>query len=151
MNQKSTTNTIILIVGAALVLFGAWFLFGHLFGSVFAVVWRILTLVVGSIFALLIIVVGIALIIHVHKQNSQKDQPQNATVNTSKKRLYRSTTNRTIAGICGGLAEYLQINPLIIRIIVVVCAFVCFYLVIPLYLICWAIIPSNTQITNTWT
>lgn len=39
---------------------------------------------------------------------------------TSKKeepvKLYRSKQNRVIAGVCGGIAEYLNIDPLIIRI-----------------------------------
>ena len=33
------------------------------------------------------------------------------------KKLYRSTTNKTIAGVCGGLAEYLNIDPTIVRVI----------------------------------
>ena len=36
------------------------------------------------------------------------------------KRLYRSRTDRMIAGVCGGLAEYFNIDPVIIRIIAVV-------------------------------
>ncbi|MCQ2146799.1 MAG: PspC domain-containing protein [Bacteroidales bacterium] len=32
------------------------------------------------------------------------------------KRLFRSNTNRKIAGICGGLGEYFSIDPTIIRI-----------------------------------
>lgn len=33
------------------------------------------------------------------------------------KKLYRSTTNKTIAGVCAGLAEYLNIDPTIVRVI----------------------------------
>lgn len=32
------------------------------------------------------------------------------------KRLYRSSTNRQIAGVCGGLAEYFDIDPTIVRL-----------------------------------
>lgn len=32
------------------------------------------------------------------------------------KRLYRSNTNRVFAGICGGLGEYLGVDPVIIRL-----------------------------------
>jgi phage shock protein C len=35
------------------------------------------------------------------------------------KKLYRSRQNRIIAGICGGMGEYLGIDPLIVRIIFV--------------------------------
>lgn len=34
-----------------------------------------------------------------------------------KKKLYRSTTDRKIAGVCGGLGEYFNIDPTIIRLI----------------------------------
>ena len=33
------------------------------------------------------------------------------------KRLYRSTTNKSIAGVCGGLAEYLNVDPTLIRLL----------------------------------
>lgn len=37
-------------------------------------------------------------------------------------RLERSTTNRVIAGVCGGLGEYLQVDPTWVRIFFVVLA-----------------------------
>lgn len=36
------------------------------------------------------------------------------------KRLYRSRKNRVFAGICGGIGEYLNIDPVLIRVIAVV-------------------------------
>ena len=33
------------------------------------------------------------------------------------KQLYRSRTNRKIAGVCGGLGEYMNLDPTIIRLI----------------------------------
>ncbi len=39
------------------------------------------------------------------------------------KRLYRSTTNRILLGVCGGLGEYFRIDPVIIRIIFVALTF----------------------------
>jgi len=55
------------------------------------------------------------------------------------KRLYRSRSNRWIAGVCGGIGEYLNIDPIIIRILAII---------IPgfgwlAYLICAIIIPSE--------
>ena len=35
---------------------------------------------------------------------------------TTVKKLYRSRTDRKIAGVCGGLAEYFGIDPTIIRL-----------------------------------
>ena len=39
------------------------------------------------------------------------------------KRLYRSRTNRIIWGVCGGLAEYFNLDPAIIRVIFVILTF----------------------------
>ena len=36
------------------------------------------------------------------------------------KRLYRSRTDRVLWGVCGGLAEYFDIDPVIVRVITVV-------------------------------
>ena len=33
------------------------------------------------------------------------------------KQLYRSTSNRVIAGVCGGIAEYFNIDPTIVRVL----------------------------------
>lgn len=32
------------------------------------------------------------------------------------KRLYKSSTNRTFAGVCGGIGEYFNIDPTLIRL-----------------------------------
>ncbi|MDF2801749.1 MAG: Stress-responsive transcriptional regulator [Anaerocolumna sp.] len=39
------------------------------------------------------------------------------------KRLYRSSNNSMIAGVCGGIAEYFDIDPTIVRLIFVVAIF----------------------------
>lgn len=36
------------------------------------------------------------------------------------KRLYRSRTNKVFAGICGGLGEYLDIDPVALRLVWVI-------------------------------
>lgn len=36
------------------------------------------------------------------------------------KKLYRSTTDRMVAGVCGGLAEYMNIDSTVIRLIIAV-------------------------------
>jgi phage shock protein C len=58
------------------------------------------------------------------------------------RRLYRSNSDKMIAGICGGLAEYMDGDPTLIRLIMV---FLCLITgVLPLfivYLVGWIIIP----------
>ena len=60
---------------------------------------------------------------------------------TMEKKLYRSTTNKTIAGVCGGLAEYLNIDPTIIRVIWALVALSGAGLIA--YLVCALIIPEK--------
>ena len=58
------------------------------------------------------------------------------------KKLYRSNTNKKIAGVCGGLAEYLNIDPTIVRLIwalVVLCAGAGLLA----YIVCALIIPEK--------
>ncbi len=38
------------------------------------------------------------------------------------KRLYRSRTDRQLAGVCGGLAQYFGIDPTIVRVLFVLLA-----------------------------
>ena len=35
----------------------------------------------------------------------------------NEKKLYRSETNRVFCGVCGGIGEYLDIDPTVIRVI----------------------------------
>lgn len=59
-----------------------------------------------------------------------------------RKILYRSSTDCMIGGVCGGLAEYFNIDPVIIRIVwaVAVC---CYGTGLLLYLLFWIITPKN--------
>lgn len=58
------------------------------------------------------------------------------------RRLTRSSTNKMIAGVCGGFGEYMGIDPTIIRVIwAVLC--VAFGTGLIAYLICALLIPSD--------
>ena len=58
------------------------------------------------------------------------------------KRLYRKRTDRMLAGVCAGLADYLNIDPTIMRIIFVVLVFAGLGGVL-VYLILWLITPEE--------
>jgi phage shock protein PspC (stress-responsive transcriptional regulator) len=57
------------------------------------------------------------------------------------KRLYRSRTNRVIAGVAGGLGEYFGVDATIIRIIWVLLALPGGLPGIVLYIIFWILMP----------
>jgi phage shock protein C len=59
------------------------------------------------------------------------------------KRLYRSQTDRKLGGVCGGIAEYANIDPTIVRLALVVIAL--FTALVPAtigYIIAWVIVPE---------
>ena len=56
------------------------------------------------------------------------------------KRYYRSTTEKVFAGVCGGLAEYFAIDPLLVRLIFVIIALAGGGGVL-IYLILWIVTP----------
>lgn len=58
------------------------------------------------------------------------------------KRLYRSKKNKIIAGVCGGIGEYFNIDPVFIRLFWVLCVFAWGFGILA-YLIAWLIIPSR--------
>jgi phage shock protein C len=64
------------------------------------------------------------------------------------KRLYRSRYDRKIAGICGGVAEYFNIDPTLVRLIsILVLVFTGFFPLLFVYLIAWLIIPEEPTST----
>jgi phage shock protein C len=60
------------------------------------------------------------------------------------KRLYRARKERMIAGVCGGLAQYLGVDPSLVRLV---------FLLLGLtvgggflaYLVCWIVIPEEPE------
>ena len=60
------------------------------------------------------------------------------------RRLLRSATDKKIGGVCGGLAEYLNVDSTLIRVIVVVLAIYPGALIggVVAYLIAWFVIPA---------
>jgi phage shock protein C len=61
------------------------------------------------------------------------------------KRLYRSRKDRKIGGVCGGIAEYFSIDPVIVRVVAVL-------LLLPgglpgfiPYVVLWIVVPENPK------
>ncbi|MHB8170245.1 MAG: PspC domain-containing protein [Thermincolia bacterium] len=57
------------------------------------------------------------------------------------KRLYRSR-NKMIAGVCAGLAEYMGVDPTVVRLLTVLAVWF-MGISIFLYLIAWIVIPEG--------
>ncbi|CDC91767.1 PspC domain-containing protein [Firmicutes bacterium CAG:227] len=60
----------------------------------------------------------------------------------SNKRLYRSSTNYMLAGVCGGIAEYFDIDPTLVRLAWVILSCIGAGTGIVAYIIAAIIIPK---------
>lgn len=58
------------------------------------------------------------------------------------KKLYRSKSNRMVAGVCAGVAEYLNIDVTVVRVIWAITS-VCAAIGILAYIICAVVIPEK--------
>lgn len=63
---------------------------------------------------------------------------------TENKRLYRSRTDKSIAGVCGGLAAYFGIDPTLVRIIFVILTLMGGPGLL-LYVVLWLIMPEAPE------
>ena len=64
-------------------------------------------------------------------------------MNTTPRQLFRSKTNKMIAGVCGGLGEYANMDPTIIRLIAALLFFVTGPVVVVAYIVMALIIPEE--------
>lgn len=63
----------------------------------------------------------------------------------TKKLLYLSEDKKIIAGVCGGLAEYFDVDPVLVRFLWVLFTLLLFGTGILAYLIAWIIIPQKQK------
>ena len=70
--------------------------------------------------------------------------PWNTTMSTYPRLLRRSVANRHVAGVCGGLAEYLGLDPTVVRVVYVLLSI--FLRGVPgilIYIVLWVLIPKR--------
>lgn len=59
------------------------------------------------------------------------------------KKLFRSTTDRKISGLCGGIGELLNIDPTLIRVLFVIFAFCSFGAMLLIYIVSSIFVPKS--------
>jgi len=59
------------------------------------------------------------------------------------KKLYRSKKNRVIVGVCGGLGEYLNVDPTVVRLIWIILTLFSLGFGILAYILAWIIMPEK--------
>ncbi|MBS1914565.1 MAG: PspC domain-containing protein [Bacteroidetes bacterium] len=63
--------------------------------------------------------------------------------------LYRSPNNRKVFGVCGGLAERMNLDPTIVRLATVVLVFVGMGILVPVYFLFAILLPNGPRTVGT--
>jgi len=141
MNTNLGKNVILIAIGVIVILIGLSMLLGNVFGFGLIFYWRAFVTIFSVLSSVIIITLGIIII--VRAQQKAKDL-------VIEKRLYRSVSKKVIGGVCAGIADYFNLDPVIVRIIAIVLGFTSAFVIVPLYLIFWAVVPPDTRKSNTW-
>jgi phage shock protein C len=77
-------------------------------------------------------------------RNAKRKPGKRSGIVYETKRLYRSGKDRVLGGVCGGMGEYFNVDPVLVRL-----AWVLFSVIygtgILAYIIAWIIIPRNPK------
>ncbi|HTQ27604.1 MAG TPA: PspC domain-containing protein [Puia sp.] len=82
------------------------------------------------------------------KQSSNQQAKQESFTAEEPRRLFRSENDKILGGVCGGLANYLRIDPAIVRIIFTLITFGGFGSGLLIYIILWIVLPSRSLAFN---
>lgn len=64
------------------------------------------------------------------------------------KKLLRDTNDKMLGGVCSGIANYLNIDKTIIRLVWAILAVCSFSALFWVYIICWIVIPADDNIID---
>lgn len=144
-NSRSGASTLLIILGIALIVVGAITILPGILGPLWFSVQSVIAFLVSLLWPVLLIVAGIFIIRLARKSSTNVEETPmgfNPTMPPKGTRLMRSSKDRIIAGVCGGIANYFGIDPTIVRIITVV------LFLLPgvswlIYILAWIIIPLD--------
>lgn len=63
------------------------------------------------------------------------------------KKLRRSTDERLVGGVCGGIAEYTGVDVVIVRLVVAAAILLGVGVLLPFYVLAWILIPNARSTT----
>lgn len=70
-------------------------------------------------------------------------------MSTQYNKLYRSRENRMLGGVCGGLGEYFDIDPTLVRVLFIFGAFLGFPgALVLIYLVMLVLVPQETPVVT---
>lgn len=122
------------IIAVALIALGVWLLMGRVLGDWWGPVRQAFSMLANVAFPLSLIAIGVLLLLAA--------QGRLGRIDYHGRRLYRSREERMLAGVLGGLADMLGIDPTIVRIVYVIFGFVSGGAALVLYIIAAIVIPE---------
>ena len=72
--------------------------------------------------------------------NQAQTNAQNSDGQTYQKRLYRDEQNKVLGGVCAGIANYLNLDPILVRVLWILLFGISFFA----YLLLWIAVPSTS-------
>ena len=134
-NHNSTLLVaLILIVLGSLLLMKEFGLFDYFY------IWK---LPWASIWALFLIVIGVVIILAGRDGKASPDKLDSIPILSGLNKIYRSRDNRIVAGVCGGIGEYLNTDPSIIRLLWILASFASIGLGVVIYVILIFVFPEQ--------
>ena len=145
--SSDRSQTLWLIIGGILILCGLAYLFDNFsvfpYGQYHMYDWDVDWDVIWPV---LLVVAGIFYIIYVSKNKKSEDDitKKEGKMETNGKKLNRSVRDRKLAGVCGGLADYFNLDPTIIRVLYAVFTiFTSIILGIIVYIVMAIVVPEE--------
>lgn len=101
----------------------------------------------STIWAVFLIGIGFLLIFSANKNRNKSNDSENASGLKLPEfdKMHRSSTNRMLAGVCAGIAEYFKIDASLVRLLWVLATFASFGLGILVYIIFIFVLPEETN------
>lgn len=114
--SSGASPTLGLIIGIGLILIGIGMVVDRMRYWYWLPDWLDPFFSVQTFFALLLIGVGVMFIFFMFRNGESKSREGSGEVFGQKGTLYRSTTDKKLSGVCGGIGEYFKIDPTIVRV-----------------------------------
>jgi phage shock protein C len=114
-NRKVNSS---LLIGLVLIVIGGIFLLREI--GMFHY-FNLFDISLSTVWGILLIGIGIVLLFQAKRQTAEGEQTAQAgkteeTKDANKKKIYRSKSDRMLAGVCGGIGIHFQVDPSFIRI-----------------------------------
>jgi len=104
----------------------------------------IVVLVIGYV-VFLVTFLGVVSEAKIKEETARRSQGHQYPPWDGYRRLYRSGRSRILGGVCGGLGEYANLDPNLIRVIWIILLVVSMGIAIIAYILMWILIPRNPR------